>query len=71
MALNFPSNPTDGQLYDAYIWNATVGAWQSVHNQAYIVNTDDGGVNKLYVGTVDPETLYTLAAGDIWIEVPV
>ena len=29
MPLDFPSNPVDGQVYEDYYWDATVGAWQS------------------------------------------
>ena len=29
MALNFPNNPSDGDTYESYVWNDTVGAWQS------------------------------------------
>ena len=29
MALNFPSSPSDGDVYSNYVWNDTVGAWQS------------------------------------------
>jgi hypothetical protein len=29
MALNFPNNPDDGDVYEGYTWNDTVGAWQS------------------------------------------
>ena len=29
MALDFPANPTNGQVYDAYVYNSTVGAWQA------------------------------------------
>lgn len=29
MALDFPSNPSDGQVYDDYYYDASIGAWQS------------------------------------------
>lgn len=29
MPLDFPSNPSDGQVYDDYYYDATIGAWQS------------------------------------------
>lgn len=29
MALDFPTNPTNGQIYGSYTYNSTVGAWQS------------------------------------------
>ena len=28
MALNFPTNPADGQVYENFTWNDQVGAWQ-------------------------------------------
>lgn len=29
MPLDFPSNPSDGQVYDGYYYDATAGVWQS------------------------------------------
>ena len=29
MPLDFPANPSDGQVYDGYYYDATIGAWQS------------------------------------------
>ena len=29
MALNFPGSPTNGQQYQGFVYNSTVGAWQS------------------------------------------
>jgi hypothetical protein len=28
VALNFPNSPIDGQSYEGFIWNESVGAWQ-------------------------------------------
>lgn len=28
MALNFPSSPTDGDVYDNFVWDATAGVWR-------------------------------------------
>ena len=28
MALNFPANPSDGDRYENFVWNDSVGAWQ-------------------------------------------
>jgi hypothetical protein len=28
MALNFPASPTDGQIYENFEWDESVGAWQ-------------------------------------------
>ena len=33
MALNFPNSPSDGDTYEGYVWNATVGAWQSLREE--------------------------------------
>lgn len=35
-----------------------------------MVNTDGDAGTTLYSGSVDPDTLYTLQAGDIWIQTP-
>lgn len=35
---------------------------------ATIINTDGNPGKKIYIGSVDPNTLYTLQLGDIWIE---
>lgn len=32
MALNFPSNPVDGQVYDNYYWDSLNGVWNSLGN---------------------------------------
>lgn len=29
MALDFPSNPTDGQIYNNFIWSSSSGAWKA------------------------------------------
>ena len=34
MALDFPSNPVDGQVYDTFIYNAIKGTWQSISTGA-------------------------------------
>ena len=33
MALNFPTNPTDGQTYEGYVYDATAGVWNSDPHQ--------------------------------------
>lgn len=37
MALDFPSNPSNGQTYNNYIWSASTGAWRSL-NSVYASN---------------------------------
>ena len=69
-ALNFPANPTDGDIYEGYVWVDAIGAWQINDQTAKIINTDGEAGQKIYVGSVDPVAGYTLFAGDVWIEVP-
>jgi hypothetical protein len=35
-----------------------------------VVNTDGDPGTAIYVGSIDPDVSYTLATGDVWIEVP-
>ena len=53
MALNFPNTPADGDIYEGYVWNDTVGAWQS---------TETGG------GSIDASSNPPASpnAGDLW-----
>ena len=30
MALDFPANPVDGQIYGSYMWSASTGAWKGI-----------------------------------------
>jgi hypothetical protein len=39
-------------------------------DRARIVNTDGEDGKTFYVGSVDPDGVYTLVTGDVWIEVP-
>jgi microcystin-dependent protein len=39
MALDFPANPTDGEVFDAYIWNADKGVWQGVEESSAVTIT--------------------------------
>jgi microcystin-dependent protein len=39
MALDFPSNPVDGEIFDAYRWSASKGVWQSVEESAAVTIT--------------------------------
>lgn len=41
MALNFPANPNDGDTYENYVWNATVGAWQTIEDPSSIGDIGD------------------------------
>ena len=55
MALDFPANPVDGQAYNSYIYNASVGAWQSKEDPATVAT----------VSTTPPASGNP---GDIWYD---
>lgn len=42
-------------------------SWQTY---AKLVNTDSNSGFTIYVGSVDPNGLYTLQLGDVWIQTP-
>lgn len=37
MALDFPANPTDGQVYGSYVYDYSVGVWKSLEEQSAVV----------------------------------
>lgn len=53
MPLDFPANPTNGQIYDSYVYNSTVGAWQAREDSATVAITS-------------PTAPATANNGDIW-----
>lgn len=55
MALDFPSNPVDGEIFGSYIWSASKGVWQSREESAA----------PAVVSSVPPATAVN---GDIWID---
>jgi hypothetical protein len=80
---NTPADGSDPRTFPA-IWNATATDLEGVAadldtaesdidsletGKANIVNTDGDAGITLYVGATDPDGTYTLAAGDVWIEV--
>ena len=61
-----------GNLFFYYV-DVDGGQWIQVRSAAptvSLVNTDGDPGSTIYVGSVDPDGVYTLAAGDVWIEVP-
>lgn len=55
MALDFPANPTDGQVFGTYIWSASKGVWQAKPSSATVAvpsQTPPSSANN----------------GDIWID---
>jgi hypothetical protein len=55
MALDFPANPTDGQIFGSYIWSASKGVWQSREESAA-------------PAVVSPVPPTTPTPGDIWVD---
>jgi hypothetical protein len=56
MPLDFPSNPSDGQVYEDYYYDATVGVWNSLGNSD-IPNILSNGVFTASSGTTVPLTV--------------
>lgn len=51
MALDFPASPTDGMVYQNYVWSATDGVWRASNSaQTLPVQVSNGGTGA---GTVD------------------
>jgi hypothetical protein len=55
MALDFPANPTDGEVFGSYVWSASKGVWQSREESAA----------PAVVSSVPPTTSNP---GDIWVD---
>lgn len=55
MALDFPSNPTDGQVYGSYVYSTSTGVWKAKPSSATVATTSQ----------VPPSTANN---GDIWID---
>ena len=73
MALDFPSGPTDGQIYDRYVWNNTLGVWSLLSDTTVFglaSNTPTGsytdGANYEYVSFTSDGTL-TVTRGGVFI----
>lgn len=56
MALDFPPNPTNGQIYDNYYWDEPTGVWNSLGNYA-IPNILSNGIFTASSGTTVPLTV--------------
>lgn len=55
MALDFPANPTDGQVFGTYIWSASKGVWLAKPSSATVATTSQ----------TQPASA---SNGDIWID---
>jgi hypothetical protein len=72
--LNFPSNPSNGDLFDKYIYNGTKDVWDLVPNETtqFFVNTTKPSNPKNGTGWLNPETgktyvYYVDTDGGQWI----
>ena len=70
MALDFPSAPTDGQIYDRYVWNNTLGVWSLLSDTTVFglaSNTPTGsytdGADYEYVSFLTDGTLTVTRGG--------
>ena len=76
MSLDFPSNPVNGEVFDAYIWNASKGVWQAVEEQAAVTITSPiapttGSPGDLWFNTNTGIlfTYYSDGTSSQWVEV--
>lgn len=53
MALDFPANPVDGEVFSSYMWNQAKGVWQGKEEAAT-------------VAIMSPTVPVTASNGDIW-----
>ena len=53
MALDFPSNPVNGEVFGSYVWNSSIGVWQGREESATVAITS-------------PAKPLTANNGDIW-----
>jgi hypothetical protein len=65
MALEFPSNPTNGQLFDDYFYDASIGAWRGIGSPNNL------GVQVGQLRTASPITVANQAARDALYPAPV
>lgn len=68
MALDFPALPSDGDQYEGYVWNDAIGVWELNSENARLVNTDNVPGRTIFVGSLDPDGVYDLEDGDVWIQ---
>lgn len=72
MALEFPSNPTNGQLFDDYFYDASIGAWRGIGSpnnlgvQVAALQTANATTNRAGLVPVSP-TSVTVGSGSATI----
>lgn len=45
MALDFPSNPTNGQVFNQYVYNSAIGAWKNYNDNSVVASALLGKAN--------------------------
>jgi hypothetical protein len=51
MALNFPNSPIDGEIFNGFVWNESMGVWEKQNNI------------KFFIGPTPPNLPLP---GDVW-----
>ena len=76
MALDFPANPVNGQVYDSYTYNSAVGAWQAREDTATVaimsaVAPTSASNGDLWVNTNDGTSFVYYEDGNSsqWVEI--
>ena len=67
MALDFPSSPTNGQIFNQYVYNSTTGAWKNYNDNSVVTSALLGKANvaggNTFTGT-QTFSGYTLTPGN-------
>ena len=61
MALNFPSSPTNGQVYDEFYYDSAAGIWR---RQLTVTNIDDLGDVAATTPSNEDILIYNSTSGD-------
>lgn len=63
MALSFPQNPVDGQIYSQYVYSSTLGIWRNQNDPTTVgaaVATKAPIASPTFTGTVNPSSTLTI-----------
>ena len=76
MALDFPSNPVNGEVFGSYVWNASVGVWQGREESAAVAITSptaptSANPGDIWINTSDGTSFvyYNDGSSSQWIEI--
>jgi|DEB0MinimDraft_10_1074344.scaffolds.fasta_scaffold511820_1 hypothetical protein len=48
-ALDFPASPSDGDIYENYVYNGTIGAWVLAASSGNVVVSGGGGFDTTFL----------------------